>query len=492
LPDSVQAGLNRESASQGHSAESMARLVERWLDNPVSRSILRFCTVRDACGRRVELALRKYAGEDVRICFSCSAAYHIIAGILDSIIGKAKLDRPTIQLHLRDPMWRKGLASVLEGIAKYGISRPFTGFSPFLVVWNVTRACNLDCVHCYESARTRAPDELDTQRAKLAVKKLAEAGVAYVAFSGGEPLMRPDFFEIAEEVRQNEMAFSLATNGTLASPQIARELKDLGCAFVQVSLDGATAGTHDAFRGTTCFNRTITGIRNLVSAGLYVGVATTVTKQNLAEVPSIVDMAEDLGAMLFMHYNFIPTGRGAVMKEKDLDPTEREELLTWMASQIGKRKLNLLSTAPLYSRICAGTGRLSLTHFDTFGQNPEFAESAKFLADFVGGCGTSRLYCAVEPNGDIEPCVFIPIVLGNILHDDLLDIWHNHPILKTIRNRENFKGYCGTCEHRNICGGCRARAYGYFGDLTESDPGCILNQQAWDSLVMKMVAQVGP
>jgi radical SAM protein with 4Fe4S-binding SPASM domain len=149
-----------------------------------------------------------------------------------------------------------------------------------------------------------------------------------------------------------------------------------------------------------------------------------------------------------------------------------------------------LSTAPLYSRICAGTGRLSLTHFDTFGQNPELAESAKFLADFVGGCGASRLYCALEPNGDIEPCVFIPIVLGNILHDDLLDIWHNHPVLKTIRNRENFKGHCGICKHRNICGGCRARAFGYFRDLTGFDPGCILNQQVSESVMKPTVEAV--
>jgi radical SAM protein with 4Fe4S-binding SPASM domain len=382
-------------------------------------------------------------------------------------------------------MWRKGLASVLEGIAEYGINRPFTGFSPFLTVWNFTRACNLNCVHCYEGARTRTADELDTDEAKLAVRKLAEAGVAYVAFSGGEPLMRRDLFEIIEEVKRNEMAFSVATNATLATPKISKRLKDLDCAFVQVSLDGATADTHDAFRGTRCFERTVTGIRNLVAAGIQVGVATTVTKRNIAEVPSVIDKAEELGAMLFMDYNFIPTGRGATMKQEDLTPTEREELLSWMAAEIGKRRLNLLSTACQYSRICAGAGRLSLTHFDTFGQHDELAKSAQFLGEFVGGCGTSRLYCALEPNGDIEPCVFIPIVLGNILRDDFLDIWHNHEVLKTIRRRENFKRYCGICEHRNICGGCRARAYGYFGDLTEADPGCTLNQQVWDKLVQQ-------
>jgi radical SAM protein with 4Fe4S-binding SPASM domain len=460
----------------------MARLVEKWLDNPVSRKILRFCTARDACGRRIELALRKYAGEDVSMCFRCSTAYRITAGILNSVLGKANLDKATIQPNLRDPMWRKGLASVLEGIAEYGIRRPFTGFSPFLIVWNVTRACNLNCVHCYERARIRAPDELDTVGAKLAVRKLAAAGVAYIAFSGGEPFMRRDIFEIIEEVRRNEMAFSIATNGTLVTPETAARLKELNCAFVQVSLDGATPQTHDSFRGAKSFEQTIEGIRNLVAAGIQVGVAATATKHNLPEIPSIVDKAEELGAMVFMSYNFIPTGRGATMKEKDLSPKEREELLSWLAGQIGKRKISLLSTAPQYSRICAGVGQLSLTHFDTFGQDKEFAESARFLGEFVGGCGAGRLYAALEPNGDIEPCVFIPLKVGNILRDDFLEVWQNHPTFKKIRDRKNFKGYCGTCEYRNLCGGCRARAYAYFGDLAESDPGCILNQKAWQSI----------
>jgi len=130
-------------------------------------------------------------------------------------------------------MWRKGLASVLEGIAHHGISRPFTAYSPFLIVWNVTKACNLSCVHCYENARTRTRDELDTPQAKLAVKKLADAGLAYIAFCGGEPLVRRDLFVIIEEVRRNEIAFSLATNATLATVQIAKRLKDLECAFAR-------------------------------------------------------------------------------------------------------------------------------------------------------------------------------------------------------------------------------------------------------------------
>jgi len=467
-------GLSRVPPNS--SAESMAQLIDSWLDNSFSKRILRFCTVRDGCGRRVELALRRYAGEDVKTCLACSTAYHIVSAILNSIFGKSRLENATIRQELKVSMWRKGLASVLEGIGRYGINKPFTGFSPFLIVWNLTRACNLNCVHCYESAHARAPDELDTDQAKLAVRKLADAGVAYIALSGGEPFTRHDLFQIIEEIERNEMAFSLATNGTLVTRKVAARLKQLNCGFVQVSLDGATPHIHNSFRGAKSFERTVEGVRNLVDAGINVGVAATATKHNLSEIPYVVDKAEELGAMLFMCYNFIPTGRGINMKRKDLSPKEREKLLNWMAEQIGKRKLNLLSTAPQYSRICNNIGQLNLTHFDTFAQSHQaFAESARFLGEFVGGCGAARLYCALEPNGDIEPCVFIPLTVGNILRDDFTKLWHNHPTFKKIRDRESFKGYCGTCEYRNLCGGCRAQSYAYFNDLTESDPGCILN-----------------
>lgn len=126
-------------------------------------------------------------------------------------------------------MWRKGLASVLEGIAKYGPQKPFTAYAPFLVVWNISRLCNLACIHCYENAHTARPDELTTMQALKAVDKMADAGVAYIAVSGGEPLMRPDFFYIVDHIRRREMAFSIATNGTLLTDENVRKLKEAGC-----------------------------------------------------------------------------------------------------------------------------------------------------------------------------------------------------------------------------------------------------------------------
>ncbi|MEM7819658.1 MAG: radical SAM protein [Candidatus Aenigmatarchaeota archaeon] len=468
--------------TEKHDAQKMAELIETWLGNPISKNILRFCTKKCKCGRRIELILKDYIGDKQKLCTNCKIAKFIVKKILDKFIKEWKIDKNEILTNLKNPMWRKGLSSVLEGIAKYGPQKPFIAYSPFLIVWNVTKRCNLNCIHCYEDAHVPAPDELTPEEALQAVDKMAEAGVAYVAISGGEPLIRPDLFDIAKRIKEREMAFSIATNGTLLTKENVKKLKEVNCLYIQISLDGATAKTHDSFRGRNVFKKTIDGIKNVIESGITVGVATTVTRHNIKEVTKIIDLAEKLGVDIFMHYNFIPTGRGKDIINLDITPKEREDLLKYLFSQVKKRKLSLLSTAPQYARVCSMLDYpISMTHFDTFSQKSEF-DSTQFLAEFIGGCGTARLYCALEPNGDIEPCVFIPIKCGNIKKDDLIDVWQNNEIMKKLRDRKNFKGNCQKCKYRNICGGCRARAYGYYGDIQQSDPGCIINEKEWEKL----------
>ena len=467
-----------------HEAEVMEQLITKWLGNRLSRSVLKFCTARDKCGKRIDIALRRYIGEDVKACWKCNIASFIVKKTLDALIKKIGIERSQVIGNLNDFLFRKGLASVLEGIAKYGIQKPFTSYVPFLVVWNISRACNLNCKHCYEEAHTAAPDELTTQEALEAVDKMADAGIAYIAISGGEPLMRPDLWQITKRMGEREVAFSIATNGTMLTKQNVEKLKKYNCRYVQISLDGATAKTHDEFRGMPgMFEKTIQGIKNSVEAGLTVGIATTVTKHNYDEIPDIIKLADKLKVNIWMHYNFIPVGRGKNIIKTDITPEQRDRLLKLLIEKRPVVSPSLLSTAPQYAMTCVeNEAAISLTHFDAFSQNPEIGNKINFLAEFVGGCGAARLYCALEPNGDIEPCVFIPIKAGNIKTDDLVDLWHNSELFKKIRDRENFKGNCGTCKYRNICGGCRARAYGYLGDIQESDPGCILNKDLWDKL----------
>jgi radical SAM protein with 4Fe4S-binding SPASM domain len=466
-----------------HDAEKMAEMIEKWLGNSLSRKAMRFCTKRCKCGRRIELVLKDYCGEKQDMCVGCKTSKVIVGKVLDRFIKKSGLSKEAILKNLMDPMWRKGLASVLEGIAKYGPKKPFTSYAPFLVVWNVTKRCNLACKHCYEDAHVPAPDELTPEQALLAVDKMADAGVAYIAISGGEPLTRPDFFNIAKRIKEREMAFSIATNGTLLTKEMVQKLKDANCLYIQISLDGSNAKTHDAFRGRNVFNQTLEGIKNAVASGITVGIAMTVTEHNLREVPDALDLAEKLGVGIFMHYNFIPTGRGKDIASLDISPSEREVLLKYLATQVSKRKLSVLSTAPQYARVCMTQNcpGASMTHFDTFSQKAS-PGTTQFFAEFVGGCGTARLYCALEPNGDIEPCVFIRIKCGNILRDDFIKVWQENPVMKALRDRKNFKGKCQSCTYRNTCGGCRARAYGYYNDVQQSDPGCIFNKEEWDKI----------
>jgi len=476
------ASIGEHGTIEKNEAQAMADFIERWLDNSWVRRLLRFCTARDKCGSRMENALGTFIGEKRDICIKCSMASVMTRKFLNIVMNKTNADRGEIKSYLKDPMWRKGLTSVLEGIGEWGTRKPFTSYAPFLVVWNVTRTCNLKCKHCYAFAGTKDPNELNTEEALEAVDKMAAAGVAYIALSGGEPLIRPDIFQIIDRIKKNNMAFSIATNAVMLTKEKAQKLKDLGCLYVQVSLDGARPETHNWFRGRNAFELTTKSIKTAAELGLHVGISTTVTQHNYDEVLDIVDLSEKLGAKTFMYYNFIPTGRGEEIVNLDISPEQREELLKKLASETKKRKISLLSTACQYSRVCIenDAATMAMTHFDNSGikgNNPLTS-----LAEFVGGCGTGRLYCALDYDGSITPCVFIQIKLGNIRTDDLLEVWHNSEVFEKIRDRESFSGVCGTCKYRNVCGGCRARAYGYYKDLQASDVGCILNKEEWKKL----------
>jgi radical SAM protein with 4Fe4S-binding SPASM domain len=418
------------------------------------------------------------------MCIRCKIACFICKKILDTVIKKTGFDKKLVEDNLQDYMFRKGLGSVLEGLAEYGAKKPFTTYSPFLVVWNYTNACNLHCYHCYQKSGTKpSSDELNTKEVLKIIDKMGDMGIAYIALSGGEPLIRNDFFKAAERIMENEIAFSIATNGTLLTKEVIKKLKRFKIRYIQVSLDGATAKTHNWLRGRNVFEKTIHGIKNSVDAGITTGIATTVTSKNYKEVPDIIDLAEKLNVSIWMHYNFIPAGRGRDIIGLDITPEQREKLLKILAMKTEKLKLNLLSTAPQYSRVtttCAGVGA-SLSHFDMFSQKSD--SDTRFLAEFVGGCGSGRLYFALQPNGFVTPCVFMPdIKLGDIRHDDLAEIWKNSPVLKKMRDRSKFWGGCGDCENRDVCGGCRARAFEYFGDVTGPDPGCINNLSYWKDI----------
>jgi len=280
----------------------------------------------------------------------------------------------------------------------------------------------------------------------------------------------------------------MATNATLITKEKAREMKKAGVEFVQISLDGADAKTHDEFRGIKgVFNKTIEGIKNCVNEGFFVNIATTATKYNYKEIPKIIDLCEELGVNWFMAYNFVPTGRGTFIAENDLSPDEREELLKMLWNRLKSGgKVNVLSTAPQFARVAlqAELGKdekIVPTHFYSLRLKDRLVN----LAEFIGGCGCGRFYCAIRPNGDIEPCVFFPLKLGNIREDDFEELWKNNRILNELRDKDELEGNCGECEYRYYCGGCRARAYGYTKDYLAADPGCIKNKMMLNELPLQ-------
>lgn len=461
--------------------------------NPIIRNFLKsinqYCEIDDK--NRLEVCLELYTGVRKNSCFKCKIYYRFVKYFIKIASHAFGAKEDEIKERFKDKYWRRGLVSVIKGIAYFGVSKPFTPGAPFQIVWNITRRCNLRCKHCYEDAGKK-DFELDTKDAKRAIDILAKSGVVILAFSGGEPLVREDIFELIRYASDKGIYTAIATNGTLLTKETTKKLKESGLGFVQISLDGMKE-FHEEFRGVKgIYEKVIEGIKNSVEEGFFTEIATTVTKMNIDQIPKIIDLAEKLKANWVMLYNFIPVGRGRDIITVDLEPDEREFLLKYAFEETLKRNVDILSTAPQYARValqCANEGIIP-THF----YNPNLKGRLKSLAEFIGGCGAGRFYLAMEPNGDIYPCVFFPRVekyrIGNILEDDFEELWLNNEILKQLRNKDILKGNCGKCSYRYYCGGCRARAANYFDDHLSPDPGCINNKLYWNKIKNSILVKI--
>jgi radical SAM protein with 4Fe4S-binding SPASM domain len=437
----------------------------------------------DNCGRQVlDAALDRYVGLDTQKCRRCSMPSRMIIFWVEFLRKSLAVERKKVEKILADPYARRGIKSVVRTFVYFGVKKPLAVYAPFLVVWDYTYKCNLNCKHCYSNAGALPRDELGTEEALSVVDQLADFGVVSLAFSGGEPLMRKDFFEVAKHAVDSGLYVSLATNGTLLNKQTTRRLKEIGIHYVEISIDGSDAKTHDEFRGVNgAFERAIAGLKNCVEEDLCASVAVTATKRNFKEIPKILELSEKVGAQRFALFNFVPTGRGAEMVSQDLSPEEREEVMLFLLDRLlSNSKVTILTTTPQLARVAVAHQHISqgeiflpLAHMQT----SKVSSKAAALADFIGGCGAGRLYCSISPEGDVHPCVFLPIKIGNLKTDKFENLWLNSETFKILRNRENLKGACGKCPFKYICGGCRARAYAYCHDILASDPGCILAEK---------------
>ncbi|MCE4609720.1 MAG: radical SAM protein [Desulfurococcales archaeon] len=469
-------------------------------NNPITRSYLKASTRRVTCRYKENVdreatviyhALSKLAGEQV---YSCPVTARFLGTLITSTIKMGvKLlggDIESASKALEDPAVRRGISLVIESLAKYGVTVPQSLSAPFLIVWNFTNMCNLRCIHCYQRADKPGPDELSLEEKLMVVDQLDKAGVAAVALSGGEPTIHPHFLRIVDELNNRGIYVAVATNGTrFADKEYLMKTVQHGLRYVEVSVDSPRPSEHDKFRGVPgAWNKAIKALKNAVDLGISNGMATTITKLNKDQIPEILDLAEEVGVQRVIFFNFVPTGRGEDHAWLDLTPEEREEVLRTLYNEMKNRKIEIISTAPQYARVVLqlSSGKeVAPTHFYV-GNN----RIMKSLAEFIGGCGAGRIYAAIQPNGDVTPCVFLPVKVGNLRETTFNEIWWNSPLLKALRNRDNLKGYCAKCPYRNICGGCRARAYAYYRDPFAPDPGCILNKDAWDKLPKKKVRLV--
>ncbi|NLN88372.1 MAG: putative heme d1 biosynthesis radical SAM protein NirJ1 [Syntrophomonadaceae bacterium] len=354
-----------------------------------------------------------------------------------------------------------------------------SGMGP-VVVWNSTRTCNLKCVHCYmDSDARKYKGELSTEEAKRFIDDLAEFKVPVLLFSGGEPLIRPDFFELAEYARDKGIRPTLSTNGTLITREVAQRIKDIGVGYVGISLDGLRE-VNDKFRGRPgAFQAAMQGIQNCVAVNQRVGLRFTINSHNLAELDNIFDFieAENINRVCF--YHLVYSGRGNQMVEEDVSPTEsRQAMETIIRRAVDFEERGLKKEVLTVDNHCDGV----YLYLRALEENPEKAQSIKDLISRNGGNRSGIAFGAVDPAGYVHPDQFTQhISFGNVRERKFGDIWTDmsHPILSGLKDRQPLlKGRCSRCRFLDICNGnFRTRAQAVSGDFWDSDPACYLTDE---------------
>ncbi|MDI6870140.1 MAG: putative heme d1 biosynthesis radical SAM protein NirJ2 [Bacillota bacterium] len=323
-----------------------------------------------------------------------------------------------------------------------------------IISWNTTRACNLKCKHCYRDAGAADTDELTTAEGMKLLEEIARAGFRIMVFSGGEPLIRPDIFDLVAKAAHLGTRPVLGTNGTLVTPEIARELKKAGAVRLGISIHSPDPEFHDSFHQVPgSWQGAIDGVRYAREAGLEVQLHTTVTEPNYDRVEEITDLAVGLGCQAHHVFFLVPTGRGKDLESEMLNAFHYEKLLHRILDKQREVEIELKPTcAPQFMRI---------------------ARMKNIPMRFTRGCLAGTNYCVIIPNGDVNPCPYLYLKVGNVREQPFDELWATNPVFLKLRTME-WGGRCGTCDHKDVCGGCRARAfYATRGDYLAEDPWCL-------------------
>lgn len=349
-----------------------------------------------------------------------------------------------------------------------------------VVVWSVTRRCNLHCIHCYASSQDKEyADELTTKEGLALVDSLAEFGVPTILFSGGEPFIRIDLLQLIERAVQRGIRAVISTNGTLITRNLARKLKEVGVSYVGVSMDG-TQGTHDRFRGQRgAFEGALQGLKYCREAGVRTGLRFTLTKRNQQHLGDLFDLIEEEDIPRFCVYHLAYAGRGSRLIEEDLTHKETRraiDLIFDRTMELHRRGIskdvltvdNHADAIYLYMRVMK--------------EQPHRAEDVYQLLEWNGGNGSGVAIAAIDNTGNVHADQFWwHYSFGNVRQRAFGEIWTDtsDPLMAGLKNKKQMvKGRCAQCRYLNICGGnLRVRAEAYYGDVWAPDPACYLTDE---------------
>ncbi len=354
-----------------------------------------------------------------------------------------------------------------EGKKQGGHNSPGNSFKPRLIACEVTRECNLACLHCRASAVFEpCPDELTSQEWMGLVDEIVSFSSPILILTGGEPTLRKDIYEIAHYATSKGLRVVLGSNGININKESARRMKDAGIRRLSISLDGASPEVHDNFRGVEgAFDKAVKGAREAREAGLDFQINTTITRLNLREVPRTLDLAARLGAVAYHPFLLVPTGRGIQLKAQEIPAQKYEEILCWFAKISQKTALPIKVTcAPHYYRVLHQQAR----------KRGKTVPVRKHGFDaFTRGCLGGTAFCFISSTGEVQPCGYLETKCGNVREKSFPEIWRNSKVFNDLRDIDKYQGKCGRCEFKRICGGCRARAFSVNGNYLAEEPYCV-------------------
>src|SRR5690349_949199 len=364
---------------------------------------------------------------------------------------------------------------------------------PRLIFWEVTKGCNLRCIHCRASAtELSSPSDLSPKTALGMIDQIAQAGNPILVLSGGEPLYRSDIFQRARYATDKGLRVALATNGTLVTKEVARMIADAGVKRVSISLDGADPLTHDTFRGIPgAFDAAVYGLRNLKALGMSVQINMTIARHNARQLPQVLELAKSLGADALHTFLLVPVGCGVdIAAEQMVAPEEYEQMLNWFYDQSLEGGIELKATcAPHYFRVvrqrrvaerrsaeaaaktrsapsaqpAIGPAEMMMPGSTGILLNPTGHPSENGhpgghphdMNAMTKGCLAGTGVCFISHEGEVYPCGYLPVVAGDLRTQAFSDIWDHAEVFQQLRESDNLKGKCGCCEFRNVCMGCR-------------------------------------